>query len=106
MLKEFQLIETSHIEINIFLLQISPIKSDEVDLLNKVAELLPMRKTGTHPPAFVFHGVRGENFQTQDSPSWFNLAEANQVFFYVNDLYSQGLTPADIGIITPYIKQV
>jgi superfamily I DNA and/or RNA helicase len=56
--------------------------------------------------SIVFHGVFGENFQTEDSPSWFNPNEAAQVFYYVNELYRLGLTESDIGIITPYKAQV
>lgn len=54
----------------------------------------------------LFHGVVGENYQTPDSPSWCNPHEVAQVFFYVNELYRLGLKASNIGIITPYIKQV
>eukprot|EP00962_Isochrysis_galbana_P033819 scaffold11380_cov97-Isochrysis_galbana.AAC.5 len=43
-----------------------------------------------------------------NSPSWFNPDEASIVFGYVRDLLESPLpiTPADIGIISPYNKQV
>lgn len=79
--------------------------SEEASLLNKIKEILPHRK-GKEPPAMVFHGVEGDNFQTPDSPSWFNPQEASQIFFYVNELYRLGASVEDIGIISPYSKQV
>lgn len=54
----------------------------------------------------LFHGVEGDNYQTPDSPSWFNPHEAAQVFFYINEMYRLGLSSKNIGIITPYVKQV
>lgn len=44
--------------------------------------------------------------QDEDSPSWYNPEEATQVYIYLLDLYNHGLKPDDIGIITPYSKQV
>lgn len=58
------------------------------------------------PPAIVFHGVLGQNYQDQDSPSWYNPEEAAQVYFYVLKLYNHGIKPDEIGIIAPYTKQV
>lgn len=66
---------------------------------------LPERD-GLSPPAVVFHGVNGENHRDTDSPSWYNLEEATQVYLYLLKLYKYGLEPDDIGIITPYQKQV
>ena len=43
------------------------------------------------------------------SPSWFNALEAITVVHYIKQLLddrSFGLSPADIGIITPYLRQV
>lgn len=85
--------------------QISPEQSDHADILRRLQNLLPRRQDQL-PPALIFHGVRGENFQTPDSPSWFNLSEAAQVFYYVTDIMAEGISYKDIGIITPYIKQV
>ncbi|XP_012556830.2 uncharacterized protein LOC100201712 isoform X1 [Hydra vulgaris] len=56
---------------------------------------------------FVFHGVRGEDFREGNSPSYFNPAEAVQVLKYVQIIMGeQCLQQDDIGIITPYKKQV
>lgn len=57
-------------------------------------------------PSLVFHGIDGVNQRGDDFPSWYNPDEASQVFFYVNELYRLGVSKKDIGIITPYIKQV
>lgn len=66
---------------------------------------LPERD-GSLPPAIVFHGVNGENYRDTESPSWYNLEEATQVYLYLLKLYKYGLESDDIGIITPYQKQV
>lgn len=66
---------------------------------------LPNRSESS-PPAVVFHGVNGKNHRDIDSPSWYNLEEATQVYLYLLKLYKYGLQPDDIGIITPYQKQV
>lgn len=56
----------------------------------------------------LWHGVQGKNMREGNSPSWFNPDEASIVFGYVRDLLESPLpiTPADIGIISPYNKQV
>ncbi|XP_076632945.1 putative RNA helicase armitage [Colletes latitarsis] len=84
--------------------QISSKKSKEAKLLLTLADELPERKST--PPAIVFHGVNGENCKDSDSPSWYNTEEAAQVYLYLLKLYKCGLSPDDIGIITPYQKQV
>ncbi|KAF6120397.1 Mov10 like RISC complex RNA helicase 1 [Phyllostomus discolor] len=57
----------------------------------------------------LFHGVRGSEAREGRSPSWFNPAEAVQVLRYccllARSLSSQ-VSPQDIGVITPYRKQV
>lgn len=72
--------------------------------MQTLATELPNRKGA--PPAIIFHGVNGENCKDDDSPSWYNLEEATQVYLYLINLYKYGLSPNDIGIITPYQKQV
>lgn len=84
--------------------QLSPTESPEASFLLSMAEDLPTR-TG-HPPAIVFHGVNGQNLQDPDSPSWYNPAEATQVYLYLLKLYDRNISGNDIGIITPYKKQV
>lgn len=57
----------------------------------------------------IFHGIRGEDLREGNSPSWFNPFETVQVVRYLQGLlahYSSSLTEDDIGIITPYRKQV
>ncbi|XP_076313360.1 RNA helicase Mov10l1-like isoform X3 [Tachypleus tridentatus] len=54
----------------------------------------------------VFHGVKGSDMREGNSPSWFNPSEVVQVVMYVQSLYKFGLKPDDIGVITPYRKQV
>ncbi|XP_013400593.1 RNA helicase Mov10l1-like [Lingula anatina] len=57
----------------------------------------------------IFHGLRGEDLREGNSPSWFNPVEAVQVMKYLQALVNNPLcaiTFNDIGIITPYRKQV
>lgn len=54
----------------------------------------------------LFHGVRGVNRQEADSPSWYNPAEVYHVYRYLQLLLNNGIDPADVGVITPYRKQV
>jgi len=54
----------------------------------------------------VFHGIEGENLQEGSNPSWFNAVEVMQVIRYLGGLYQRGISAADIGIVTPYRKQV
>jgi hypothetical protein len=57
----------------------------------------------------VFHAVDGENTREGTSPSWFNPQEAMAVVEYVKKLVEESkpkISPEDIGIITPYARQV
>ncbi|XP_029175331.1 probable RNA helicase armi [Nylanderia fulva] len=85
--------------------QISSENSKEAKLLEMLRMELPDRPDSS-PPAVVFHGVDGRNLRDTASPSWYNLEEATQVYVYLLKLYKYGLEPDDIGIITPYHKQV
>ena len=49
---------------------------------------------------------QGEDVREMDSPSWFNPAETLQVVQYLQLVLKEGVDPDDIGIITPYRKQV
>lgn len=73
-------------------------------LLERMRDDLPKRKGPA--PAIVFHGVNGVNRQDDDSPSWYNCEEATQVYLYFLRLCEKKFTADDIGIITPYKKQV
>ncbi|KAK0163342.1 hypothetical protein PV327_007034 [Microctonus hyperodae] len=83
---------------------LSATTSPEAELLRSIALILPTRDG--QPPAIVFHGINGENCQDSDSPSWYNPAEATQVYLYLLRLYDCGISENDIGIIAPYKKQV
>lgn len=85
-------------------MQISETTSPEAEVLKLLSPILPEREGS--PPAVVFHGVNGENLQDPDSPSWYNPQESTQVYLYLVKLFDLGLTPDDIGIIAPYLKQV
>ena len=63
-------------------------------------EFLPNEKC-----PLIFHGVRGQNIQETDSPSWFNPAEALQAAKYLGLILSTGISIDDVGIIAPYRKQ-
>ncbi|XP_059904426.1 putative helicase mov-10-B.2 [Gadus macrocephalus] len=61
----------------------------------------------------IFHGVTGVDEREANSPSFFNVAEVEQLMEYVKRLLErQGrkglykISPKDIGIIAPYRKQV
>lgn len=57
----------------------------------------------------IFHGVQGEDLREGNSPSWFNPVEAVQVTKYLQSLRSSdkfSIKLSDIGVITPYRKQV
>jgi len=48
---------------------------------------------------------KGTNYQEPDSPSWFNPHEAYQVAAYLQKLINVGVSPEEIGIMSPYRKQ-
>ncbi|XP_054906170.1 putative helicase mov-10-B.1 [Poeciliopsis prolifica] len=61
----------------------------------------------------IFHGVLGKDEREANSPSFFNVSEIETLVMYLNRLeQTQGkkglpnLSAEDIGIITPYRKQV
>nr|XP_054752210.1 RNA helicase Mov10l1-like [Lytechinus pictus]XP_054752211.1 RNA helicase Mov10l1-like [Lytechinus pictus] len=57
----------------------------------------------------IFHGIQGADLKEGNSPSWCNPAEAVQAVTYLQDLLSCSechFRESDIGIITPYRKQV
>ncbi|XP_039484922.1 probable RNA helicase armi [Drosophila santomea] len=53
-----------------------------------------------------FYGITGENRQENDSPSWYNPQEVKEVFLMTIALYRANVTADQIGILTPYMKQV
>lgn len=54
----------------------------------------------------VFHYKEGRDRREITNPSWFNANEAITVLTYVNRLYKSGLKPEQLGIVTPYRKQI
>ena len=57
----------------------------------------------------LFHAADGENLREGSSPSWFNPQEAMIVVDYVNRLVKESKPPIqehEIGVITPYARQV
>ena len=57
----------------------------------------------------IFHGVVGSDMREESSPSFFNPTEVAVVMDYIDKLLAtRGLkiTETDIGIISPYRKQV
>ena len=58
----------------------------------------------------IFHGVEGEDSREGNSPSWYNPDEVqivkNYVDLLVRDTRRNRCKPEDIGVVTPYQKQV
>ncbi|XP_023487461.1 RNA helicase Mov10l1 isoform X1 [Equus caballus] len=74
-----------------------------------VTSLLGWEKLPKKGFPLIFHGVRGNEAREGRSPSWFNPAEAVQVMRYCCLLArsaSSQVSASDIGVITPYRKQV
>ncbi|NXT75568.1 M10L1 helicase, partial [Zapornia atra] len=72
-----------------------------------VTSLLDWRKLPRKGFPLIFHGIRGTETREGHSPSWFNPSEAVQVMQYCCSLArSESAALADIGVITPYRKQV
>ncbi|NWH74970.1 M10L1 helicase, partial [Piaya cayana] len=74
-----------------------------------VTSLLHWRKLPRKGFPLIFHGVRGSEARESSSPSWFNPTEAVQVMQYCCLLAkneSATVSVTDIGVITPYRKQV
>ncbi|XP_011917829.1 PREDICTED: putative helicase Mov10l1 isoform X1 [Cercocebus atys] len=74
-----------------------------------VTSLLGWEKLPKKGFPLIFHGVRGSEAREGKSPSWFNPAEAVQVLRYcclLAQSISSQVSTSDIGVITPYRKQV
>ncbi|NXU36060.1 SDE3 helicase, partial [Drymodes brunneopygia] len=85
-------------------------KSDGLDIRNLFCTWKELPKKGF---PIIFHGVCGEDQREARSPSFFNTAEIEVLIHYLKKLLqSQGkgscpnVSPKEIGIISPYRKQV
>ncbi|XP_015506084.1 helicase MOV-10 isoform X1 [Parus major] len=85
-------------------------KSDRLDVQNLFCTWEELPKKGF---PIIFHGVCGEDQREAKSPSFFNTAEIEVLVHYLKKLLqSQGkgscpsVSPKEIGIISPYRKQV
>ena len=54
----------------------------------------------------ILHSIVGQETREGNCPSYFNVEEASIVVDYIKLLYKEGTKPEDIGVITPYCKQV
>jgi len=54
----------------------------------------------------IFHSVRGRDRRERSNPSWFNPNESIRCLSYAKRLYDSGLKPEQLGIITPYRRQI
>ncbi|XP_042326866.1 RNA helicase Mov10l1 isoform X2 [Sceloporus undulatus] len=74
-----------------------------------VNSLLGWEKLPSKHFPLIFHGVQGTEMREGHNPSWFNPIEAVQVMRYCCLLaknISKTVSQMDIGVITPYRKQV
>ncbi|NXN33871.1 M10L1 helicase, partial [Nycticryphes semicollaris] len=74
-----------------------------------VTSLLHWRKLPRKGFPLIFHGIRGSETREGHSHSWFNPSEAVQVMQYCCHLAKNEnalVSVTDIGVITPYRKQV
>ncbi|KAM6295143.1 LOW QUALITY PROTEIN: helicase MOV-10 [Aegotheles albertisi] len=85
-------------------------ESDELDVRSLYCEWEELPKKGF---PIIFHGVCGEDRREAKSPSFFNTSEIEVVVHYLKKLLqSQGkggcprVSPKEVGIISPYRKQV
>nr|XP_032625295.1 RNA helicase Mov10l1 [Chelonoidis abingdonii] len=74
-----------------------------------VTSLLGWEKLPRKGFPLIFHGMRGTETREGHNPSWFNPTEAVQVMRYCCLLVkhiNSAVSVTDIGVITPYRKQV
>ncbi|XP_053943610.1 helicase MOV-10 [Cuculus canorus] len=85
-------------------------ESNELDVRSLYCDWEELPKKGF---PIIFHGVCGEDQREAKSPSFFNTAEIEVLLHYLKKLLqSQGkggcptVSPKEVGIISPYRKQV
>ncbi|NXL56188.1 M10L1 helicase, partial [Chordeiles acutipennis] len=90
--------------------ELKPCESDELDIRSLYCDWEELPKKGF---PIIFHGVSGEERREAKSPSFFNTTEIEVLVHYLKKLLqSRGkggcpsVSPKEIGIITPYRKQV
>nr|XP_014428887.1 RNA helicase Mov10l1 isoform X2 [Pelodiscus sinensis] len=74
-----------------------------------VSSLLGWEKLPRKGFPLIFHGMRGTETREGHNPSWFNPTEAVQVMRYcclLTKHVDNAVSVTDIGVITPYRKQV
>ncbi|KAH8349998.1 hypothetical protein KR084_011019 [Drosophila pseudotakahashii] len=90
--------------------ELIPVVSDkdsrELRLLSKLRCVFEPEKDMPQAHGTFFYGIMGENRQENDSPSWYNPQEVKEVFLMTIALYRANVSPEQIGILTPYMKQV
>ncbi|KAH8263820.1 hypothetical protein KR038_007925, partial [Drosophila bunnanda] len=80
--------------------------SREMELLKRAKAIFkPVNGIPAKQAAF-FYGIDSKNLQENDSPSWYNPLEAKEVYFTTIALYRVNVHEDQIGILTPYAKQV
>eukprot|EP00112_Aurelia_sp_Birch-Aquarium-sp1_P002862 Seg1318.2 transcript_id=Seg1318.2/GoldUCD/mRNA.D3Y31 product="putative helicase MOV-10" protein_id=Seg1318.2/GoldUCD/D3Y31 len=74
----------------------------------KINSLCQWKHLPTRGFPIIFHGVEGQDLREGNSPSFFNAEEAAEVVKYVRILLDEkglGVSPDQIGVISPYRKQ-
>merc|ERR1712196_401795 len=75
----------------------------------KQVALMPFFQSHGLDVPVLLHHVRGQERQDRGSSSFYNLEELRAVTFYIAGLLRDsalGLSGADIGVISPYTKQI
>merc|ERR1711910_220161 len=66
-----------------------------------------MGESGRGTTPLLVHGVTGQDLREQSSPSFFNPEEVVIVMDYIDQVLAMpGIMEEDIGVITPYRRQV
>ncbi|KAL9887935.1 putative RNA helicase armi [Glossina fuscipes fuscipes] len=77
----------------------------EAAMLKQLDDLLPQSPNRRKTHSIFFRGIRSANLQKNDSSSWYNPYEAEEVFLMTAKLYRNNIKAESIGIVTPFIKQ-
>lgn len=79
----------------------------EFECLRNVAKIFKPSAYRTKDAAVYFKAAKGNCQRTSFNPSWFNSDEAEAVHLFYKQLLSEcGVSPEDVGIISPYQEQV